>query len=870
MANTAQFKITGISNDTGIAGDGITNDTSLMISGAAATNGGSVRVYLNDELIGTFNAPAQGAAWKFDYTNSVIQDGTYVIKAVDVTSGATATYNIKVDTRIATPVIALVTDSGAAGDFITNNAALAVTGLEAGATVLYSPDGTIWSAIQPVATEGLNKVYVKQTDLAGNSATSSIQFTLDTSAAAPTVALANDTGASGSDKVTNIADLAISGIETNAVVEFSADGVTWGANEPTAVQGQNTVFVRQTDVAGNTSAATEFTFTLDTEIAKPAISLSNDTGSSNSDSLTNDATVLVTELEEGATVEYSADGDHWSATQPDATEGVNVLYVRQTDLAGNTATSSITFTLDTQVDAPAVALSVDSGIAGDKITNDATLNVTSEEGAKLEYRTVGGEWSVTAPTPDEGANTFEVRQIDAAGNVSDATTIEFVLDTQVDAPVLSLTNDTGVSGSDGITKDATLTLNGVEDGATVEYSVDGEEWTSTLPTFVDGLVKVYARQTDIAGNHSDPSIVEFTLDTQVSTPSIALVNDSGLDDDGITNNGTFLVSGTEVDATVEYSIDGTTWTTSLPTATEGANSISVRQTDLAGNVSAASLVKFILDTQAPTAPVVTLSNDTGSSSTDNISKVGTLNVSGLEAGAKVEYSVDGGASWTNSFSATEGGNSVDVRQSDVAGNTSVLGHLNFVLDTTAQSPKIANAQLNGKSSTVTLSGTAEAGSLVSVFDFTANKAVGTVVADANGGWSLTSAKVTGIHNFGISMTDLAGNAASGSIKATVGTMNAETINDVAGQNNILSGAQGIDKFVFGANFGNDIITDFIAGNGTHEVIVFAKASFATIADILSHATQVGADSVIADSAGNTVTLIGVSIADLKAVDFMVV
>ncbi|WP_185733898.1 hypothetical protein, partial [Burkholderia sp. Bp8986] len=94
-----------------------------------------------------------------------------------------------------------------------------------------------------------------------------------------------------------------------------------------------------------------------------------------------------------------------------------------------------------------------------------------------------------------------------------------------------------------------------------------------------------------------------------------------------------------------------------------------RQVDVAGNASAATSFSFTLDTSAA-APGVALAVDSGSSAVDHVTNVGTLNLTGIETGATVQYSVDNGAHWSAGFGAVEGVNNVQVRQVDVAGNTS--------------------------------------------------------------------------------------------------------------------------------------------------------------------------------------------------------
>ncbi|WP_196486908.1 Ig-like domain-containing protein, partial [Burkholderia stagnalis] len=203
-------------------------------------------------------------------------------------------------------------DSGSnASDHVTNAGTLNLTGVETGATVEYSTDGGHTWNTSFSAVEGVNDVQVRQTDIAGNtSSATSFSFTLDTSAAAPGVALATDSGSSASDHVTNVGTLNLTGVETGATVEYSIDaGHTWNTSF-SAVEGLNDVQVRQTDIAGNTSSATSFGFTLDTSAAAPGVALTTDSGSSASDHVTNVGTLNLTGVETGATVEYSIDAGH--------------------------------------------------------------------------------------------------------------------------------------------------------------------------------------------------------------------------------------------------------------------------------------------------------------------------------------------------------------------------------------------------------------------------------------------------------------------------------------------------------------------------------------------------------------------------------
>ena len=204
---------------------------------------------------------------------------------------------------------------------------------------------------------------------------------------------------------------------------------------------------------------------------------------------------------------------------------------------------------------------------------------------------------------------------------------------------------------------------------------------------------------------------------------MALANDTGSSStDHITNDATLALTGLETGAKVEYSIDGgTTWSTSAPTVAQlvqGTNTVDVRQTDVAGNVSAVTAFTFSLDTVDPAAPTVALATDTGSSSTDHITNNATLALTGLETGAKVEYSIDGGTTWSTSAPTVaqlvQGTNTIDVRQTDVAGNVSAVTAFTFTLDTV--NPAVTNV------SSTPSSGTIGAGQKVLIY-LTASQAV---------------------------------------------------------------------------------------------------------------------------------------------------
>ena len=194
-------------------------------------------------------------------------------------------------------------------------------------------------------------------------------------------------------------------------------------------------------------------------------------------------------------------------------------------------------------------------------------------------------------------------------------------------------------------------------------------------------------------NARSPENDLIALDTTPPTsPTVALQVDSGINGDFSTNNGALALSDIEAGATVEYSTDGgLTWQTDF-TPVEGLNQVQIRQSDAAGNISTSSSIEFTLDQTPSAAPGVALATDTGIVG-DNITRDGGLSLSGVEAGATVEYSTDGGLTWQTDFTPVEGLNQVQIRQSDAAGNASTSSSIAFTLDQTpGAAPGVALAK----------------------------------------------------------------------------------------------------------------------------------------------------------------------------------
>lgn len=110
-----------------------------------------------------------------------------------------------------------------------------------------------------------------------------------------------------------------------------------------------------------------------------------------------------------------------------------------------------------------------------------------------------------------------------------------------------------------------------------------------------------------------------------------------------------------------------------------------------------------------------------------------------------------------------------------------------------------------------------------------------------------------------------------------GGLGADTIFGEAGNdiisgddgNDLMNGGLGNDRFLFDSGEGDDRITGFVAG-GTDDVLDFRDTAFNFLrfSQVLARAHDVGANVVIDLGGGDSVTLVGVHEAQLRAVDFI--
>ncbi len=785
--------------------DGIPTPTVALVKDNGSSNSDGLS---NDARLSFSAPPADLATREITVTNAagaVISklptysppstDGAYTVTVVDTDKdGHQATslpFKFTLDTLApVAPTVTLATDSGASStDKLTNNASLNLSTLPAGATRTFAVDGAAASGTYTApTTDGKHSVLVADTDAAGNASSTTFTFDLDkTAPSAPAVSLSTDSGSSTTDKLTNNAALSFGTLDANTTRTFAVDSAAAsGTYTAPTTDGKHSVVVTDTDAAGNASSTT-FTFELDkTAPTAPAVSLTADSGSSTTDKVTNNAALSFGTLPSGTTRTFAVNGGPAGSTYTAPTaDGKHSVLVTDTDAAGNASSTTFTFDLDkTAPSAPAVSLSTDSGSSTtDKVTNNAALSfgtVDANTTRTFAVDSAAASGTYTAPTTD-GKHSVLVTDTDAAGNAS-STTFTFDLDkTAPTAPTVTLTTDSGSSTTDKVTNNAALSFGTLPSGTTRTFAVDAGPAASayTAPT-VDGKHSVLVTDTDAAGNTASTTFT-FELDkTAPTAPTVSLSTDSGTSaTDTLTNNAALSFGTLPANTTRTFAVDSAaaSGTYTAPT-TDGKHTVVVTDTDAAGNASSTTFT-FDLDKTAPAAPAVTLTTDSGSSTTDKVTNNAALSFGTLPTNTTRTFAVDAGAAASTYTAPTvDGTHSVVVTDTDNAGNATSTTFA-FTLDKAA--PAAPTVSLVGDNAinrteqpaTAFTVGALESGAVASVTfqDVQGNqvtaKVTGTAASSVNGVANLSSL-VDGDITITISAQDAAGNSVNGTaVQATL-------------------------------------------------------------------------------------------------------
>jgi hypothetical protein len=365
--------------------------------------------------------------------------------------------------------------------------------------------------------------------------------------------------------------------------------------------------------------------------------LDPDAGSVLTYSLTNDAggrfaidaTTGVITVAAGALLDYESATSHG-------------IVVRVTDQGGLTFDKAFTIGVTDVPETPPApvitseVLANDTGASSsDGVTSDGHVAVagTVEAGATVAIFdggvnigsavVDGTNWSFAANLA-EGTHQLQAVATDADGaSPASAPAATIVVDQTAPAPVIASVTLSGLSALVSGTSEANSAVT-LFDGTTAVGTTTTDasgNWSLAGVALTPGVNSLTAQATDAAGNTGTSAAFLVTLDNTPPTLAITQISpDSGASaSDGLTNVATVTVSGTVDAADAGLSIavyDGATlvgtttadafgnWSLTGVMLAAGANSLTARATDAAGNTGASAAFTATLDTSAP-IPVIT-------------------------------------------------------------------------------------------------------------------------------------------------------------------------------------------------------------------------------------------------------------------------
>jgi len=478
------------------------------------------------------------------------------------------------------------------------------------------------------------------------------------------------------------------------------------------------------DATGNTSTVStvDINTTVATP-STPDLSTSSDLGTSSTDNSTSDntPTFSVSGTLSGtgvlrATKAGSTDvtctlvsGSCTLGTLADGTWGVTI-----TDTAGNglSATSSaLSIVIDTS--APTAAFTASHPAS---ITSSDTATVTSSEVGTIylvnNQITVNNLASITGAADSSWNSasitsaasstnldatglvpgTYVLYAVDGAGNLSAISEQNVIVTlTAPAAPTLDASSDTGSLNNDKITNDDTPTINigGLTVGASVTLTATGTALTCTFiatgttgsctfPSLPNGTYAISATQTfnDITSSASTALtgiVINKSTITTPSTPDLTTGSDLGsssTDDVTSVNTPTISVSGTFTGTAIltaskagstSINCDVSTGSCTLATLADGVWSLTVTDTDSAGNATTSAALSITIDATKPLATVATLSQTNGNGAT--------VPVQSNELGTA--YLVESGTSYTDPALVVTAAGSYNVTISAINTDTSI-------------------------------------------------------------------------------------------------------------------------------------------------------------------------------------------------------
>ncbi len=305
-----------------------------------------------------------------------------------------------------------------------------------------------------------------------------------------------------------------------------------------------------------------------------------------------------------------------------------------------------------------------------------------------------------------------------------------------------------------------------------KFKVDSGEWGAETPiatqvsfsSLSEGVHSVYVIARNSIGTwQAENSATQYTWTIDQTAPSAPTINAVT----SPTNSTPQVIGGTKPsDATLVF-VNGSSTSVTYPTSTtwqysmaltSGANAISVKCRDGAGNESSAVTSSIELDSAAPVAPTI---NAVTSPTNSTLQVIGGTKPSDATLvfvnGSSASVTYPTSTTWQYSMALTSGANAISVKCRDGAGNESSAVTSSIELDSAAPVPPTINAVTSPTSSTPQVIGGTKPSDATLVF---VNGSSASVTYPTTTTWQYSMALSAGANAISVKCKDAAGNESS--------------------------------------------------------------------------------------------------------------
>lgn len=596
----------------------------------------------------------------------------------------------------------------------------------------------------------------------------------------------------------------------------------------------------------------------------------------------------------------------------------------------NTSANSGSGSAPTASDAPVIAsFSTDSGTAGDKITSDNTIELKGSAAAGSTVKVYDGTTQIGSTTADSsGSWDYITKVLTDAKHTLTATATNSSGLTSAASAALAITVDTKAPTAPTIASHTVnsanqVVLSGAVEASSVVKVFDGTTqigtvtadssgaWGYTSAALAAGSHSLTAKATDAAGNTGAAStafVASISTSTAPATPTspasptagtviesagaTTLVESGGkyhlngstgsgptLKDSGVEfvsgSDGTWTPIGAEKTAT-GYEVvwketstgQYTAWNTDnngnyvshVDTLTGSMSGGSVSGTD-AGLKSLETSFHQDLNsdgqigtssTTAPTSPTTTPGTQIESAGATTL----------VENNGKYYLNGSTGSGPSLKDEGKEFVSGSDGTWAPIGAEKTATGYQVVWKEASTGQYTAWNTDNNGNyvSHVSSLTGSASGGS-VSGTDAGLKSLETSFHQDLNGDGQVGTSSTATSSTVSATTNQVVSTSGSTLVASTGNT----TLKGTSGDDTFVGSSQA-DTFVFGANFGHDVIKDFVARGPAHDTIEFSKSVFDSFASVLSHATQSGTDVVIS-TGSDTLMLKNAKLGALTSNDF---